>query len=137
MRRLLGLAVLGLAIGAVAVPIAWAGSPHFVTADATRVGNTLEVTFKEAGLGNETQVHVVLSATAKCVNPGGNKPKAANKQTVSAAGDFPVQNGKAEGTLRLTPVFQPNCSPPMSVEFSDVLLRDVEHGVRAGIPGTF
>jgi hypothetical protein len=34
------------------------------------------VTFKEAGLGNEPQVHVVLSATALCINGGGKHPPA-------------------------------------------------------------
>jgi hypothetical protein len=60
---------LGLAVGlflaiAMLTQVAFAGNPHFVTADASRSGDTLTVTFKEAGLGNEAQVHVVLSATA-------------------------------------------------------------------------
>ena len=137
MRRALLVLSAALATCAVAVPVAIAGSPHFVTADATRTGNTLSVSFKEAGLGNEPQVHVVLSATANCINPGGNKPKAANKESVNAAGDFPVQNGKAEGTLSVTASFQPDCSPPMSVTFTDVRLVDETSGARANIPGTF
>src|SRR4029453_3486343 len=95
---------------------AFAGSPHFVTADATRSDNTLTVTFKEAGLGNEPQVHVVLSADALCINNGGRDPKAGNKENVQAAGDFPGQNGRAEGTLPVTATFQPGCSPPMTVQ---------------------
>jgi hypothetical protein len=126
--------LLCLALGSQA---AFAGSPHFVTADATRSGNTLSVAFKEAGLGNEPQVHVVLSATAQCINPGDKHPKAANKESVQAAGDFPVQNGKAEGTLSLTATFQPQCSPPMTVQFTDVSLVDETSGARANIPGTF
>jgi len=116
---------------------AFAGNPHFVTADASRSGNTLSVAFKEAGLGNEAQVHVVLSATALCVNNGGKHPKAVNKESVQAAGDFPVQNGKAEGTLSVTATFQPECSPPMTVQFTDVSLVDETSGARANIPGTF
>ena len=116
---------------------AFAGSPHFVTADASRSGNTLSVAFKEAGLGNEAQVHVVLSATALCINNGGKHPKAVNKASVSAADDFPVQNGKAEGTLSVTATFQPECSPPMTVQFTDVSLVDETSGARANIPGTF
>lgn len=126
--------LLFLALGSQA---AFAGNPHFVTATASRSDNTLTATFKEAGLGNEPQVHVVLSATALCINPGGNHPKAVNKESVQAAGDFPVQNGKAEGTLSVTATFQPECSPPMTVAFTDVKLTDETSGITANIPGTF
>ena len=122
---------------AVFATAAFAGSPHFVTADATRSGNTLTATFKEAGLGNEAQVHVVLSATALCINNGGKHPRAVNKTSVSGDDDFPVQNGKAEGTLTVTATFQPDCSPPMEVRFTDVTLTDTTNGITANIPGTF
>jgi hypothetical protein len=95
------------------------------------------VSFKEAGLGNEAQVHVVLSATALCINGGGKHPKAVNKASVSAADDFPVQNGKAEGTLTVEATFQPDCVPPMTVAFTDVTLVDETSGATANIPGTF
>ena len=137
MRRLVLLVVLALAAVGAAASTALAGNPHFVTADASRSGNTLSVAFKEAGLGNEPQVHVVLSATALCINGGGNHPKAVNKTSVNAAGDFPVQNSKAEGTLSVTATFQPACSPPMTVQFTDVTLTDETSGARADIPGTF
>src|SRR5262245_47474885 len=107
MRRRFGVAFVAAALTLVlGAQAAFAGSPHFVTADASRSGATLSVAFKEAGLGNEPQVHVVLSATAQCINGGGKHPKAVNKESVSAAGDFPVQNGRAEGTLSVTAVFQ-------------------------------
>jgi hypothetical protein len=138
MRRRTGVAVVAAAITLLfGSQAAFAGNPHFVTADASRSGNTLSVTFKEAGLGNEPQVHVVLSATALCINGGGKHPKAVNKESVSAADDFPVQNGKAEGTLSVTATFQPDCSPPMTVAFTDVTLVDETSGARANIPGTF
>ena len=132
-------AVVAALVGAIAAvsAVAFAGSPHFVTADVTRDGNTLTANFKEAGLGNEPQVHVVLSATALCINPGSKHPKAANKESVSAEGTFPVQNGKAEGSLTLTATFQPDCTPPMTVQFTDVKLTDTTSGVTANIPGTF
>jgi hypothetical protein len=136
MRRFILLAALVLAVVAVAVPVAWAGSPHFVNVEATREGNSLTVSGKMAGLGNETQVHIVVTATAECINPGKNHPKAANKQSVSAEGDFPVQNGKANFSLTLTASFQPECSPPMTVQFSNVVVEDEEHGVKAKVPGT-
>jgi hypothetical protein len=138
MRRTLLFGALALAIAAVAVPVAWAGSPHFINSafDITRTDNSLTVSGKEAGLGDEAQVHIVVSATAVCINPGGNHPRAVNKTSVSAEGDFPVQNGKAEFTLTLTATFQPECSPPMTVEFRDVTVTDETNGISRSF-GTF
>jgi hypothetical protein len=138
MRRLLFVAALTLVTAAVAVP-AWAGSPHFVNNAFTieRDGNTLTVSGKEAGLGDEEQVHVVLEATALCINPGGNHPKAVNKESVSAEGDFPIQNGKAEFTLTVTASFQPECSPPMTVAFTDITVTDEDNNISKSFPGTF
>jgi hypothetical protein len=76
------------------------------------------VSGKGTGLGDEAQIHVVLSATALCINDGGNHPKAVNRTDVIAAGDFPVQNGKADFPLSVTASFQPSCSPPMTVSFT-------------------
>ena len=131
MRRLALTAVLTLVLLAAMAAPALAGSPHFVDDKVTlsQDGATLTVAFKEAGLGGEDQVHVVLTATAECVNPGGNKPSAANKQTLTAEGDFPVQNGRAEGSLSVTATFQPPCSPPMTVVYSSVVLTDVTSGI--------
>ena len=136
MRRFFVLTALVLATVAVAVPVAWAGSPHFVSVTATRTDNSLTVQGKEAGLGNETQVHIEVTATAECVNGGGKHPKAVNKESVSAAGDFPVQNGKANFSLTLTATFQPDCSPPMTVRFSNVTVTDTTHGVTKNL-GSF
>jgi hypothetical protein len=131
MRRLFALLAAAV-FGAVlfATP-AYAGGPHFVdgTVTAVRDGDSLTVSGKEAGLGDEPQVHIVVTATAACVNPGNNKPQAANKVSVSAEGDFPVQNGKAYFSLTLTAVFQPSCSPPMSVEWSDITVTDQTSGI--------
>ncbi|MFF4499004.1 hypothetical protein [Streptomyces sp. NPDC001401] len=118
---------------------AYAGSPHFISnaTSVSRSDNTLTVSGKEAGLGDEAQVHVVLSATALCINNGGHHPHAVNKESVNAAGDFPVQNGKADFSLSVTAVFQPECSPPMTVSFTGVTLNDTTNNVSLGIPGTF
>ena len=134
MRRMLFLLVPALALASFAIP----GNPHFVGGiTVTRTGDTLTVSGKEAGLGNETQVHIVLTVSARCVNPGGKKPKAGNKQSFTAEGVFPVQNGKALFTLSVTPTFQPGCTPPMTVEFSNVSVCDVDHDVCKSFPGTF
>lgn len=120
--------VVALVVGAIP---AFAGSPHFIdnTLSVTSSGSTLTVSGKEAGLGDEAQVHIVVTATASCVNNGGNNPNAANKTSVSAAGDFPVQNGKTEFSLTATAVFQPPCAPPMTVVFSDVSVCDTTNGI--------
>jgi hypothetical protein len=136
MRRFIILAALALTAVAVAAPVAQAGNPHFVNVTAVRDGDSLIVSGKMAGLGNETQVHIEVTATAECVNGGKKHPKAGNKEDVSAAGDFPVQNGKAEFSLTLTATFEPDCAPPMTVRFSDIVVEDEEHGVKAKVPGT-
>jgi hypothetical protein len=131
MRRIAMVLAGFLGAAALAAPAAQAGSPHFIKSafSLSSAGNTLTVSGKEAGLGDEAQIHVELTATAECVNPGGNHPKATNKTSVSAAGDFPVQNGKAEFTLTATATFQPECSPPMTVRFSNVTVTDTTNGL--------
>jgi hypothetical protein len=115
---------------------AWAGSPHFVnnafteSCDATG----LTVTGKEAGLGDEEQIHVVLNATAECINPGSHHPKAANKEHVSAAGDFPVQNGKADFTLTAVNTISPQCSPPMTIVWTNVSVTDTTNDLTKSFP---
>jgi hypothetical protein len=129
MQRVIFVALAVLATLTLATSASWAGSPHFVSCSVTSSGNTLTVDGKEAGLGNEAQVHIVASATAQCINPGDHHPKAANKQSVSSSGDFPVQNGRAIFSLDLTATFQPDCSPPMTVVFTDVSVTDTTNGI--------
>ena len=108
-----------------AVPTAWAGSPHPVhSVTISQSGSTLIVDGKEAGLGDELQIHVVVTATAECINGGGNHPKAVNKADVAAAADVPVQNGKALFHIEAPATFQPPCDPPMTVRFSNILVVD-------------
>ncbi len=132
------LAPLMIAAG-LAVPVALAGSPHFVdsTVTATRTDDSLTVSGKEAGLGDEAQIHIVVTATALCINGGGNHPKAVNKEDVATEGDFPVQNGKANFSLTLTATFQPSCSPPMTVAYTDVTVTDTTNNISVSLNGTF
>ena len=138
MRRLTIAVLTALGALVISMPSASAGSPHFIQSSlsASVSGSTLTVSGKEAGLGDEAQVHVVLTATAECINGGGRHPKATNKSSVTAGGDFPVQNGKADFTLTATAAFQPSCTPPMTVVFVDVVLMDTTNGITANIPGT-
>ena len=136
-RRILSLLV-GIAfVGVLAATSAWAGNPHFTQCSVTRTDDSLDVSGTENGLGNETQVEIQVTATAQCINSGSKHPKAANKESVSAEGTFPVQNGRAEFELTLTATFQPDCSPPMDVVFTNVSVCDIEHNVCCSISGTF
>jgi len=131
------------AVAGMTATVALAGSPHFIknATSVHRSGNSLVADFKISGLGlTVTQVDVSLQADAACINPGSKKPQASNKGTFSADGTFTVQNGTAEGELSLTPTFQPDCTPPMSVQFSNVVLvASVEGQVvaTANVSGTF
>jgi len=126
-------AIVGAVIAMLAftVAITTAGSPHFIgnTITKSTSGNTLTVSGKEAGLGDEAQVHIVVTATASCINPGDHHPKAANKASVTAAGDFPVQNGRTNFSLSATATFQPDCTPPMTVVWSNILITDTTNGI--------
>jgi hypothetical protein len=137
MRITRALAVIPVTAAALALASApaWAGSPHFVGTPAfTTSGSVITVTAKEAGLGDEAQIHVVLAGTAQCVNPGGNDPQAGNKTAFSTAADEPVQSGHADYTLSATAAFQPSCTPPMSVVFSDVVVTDETSGISVSLP---
>jgi hypothetical protein len=124
------------AVLAFAAP-AFAGSPHFVgTPVFAASGATVTAQAREAGLGDEAQIHVVLTGTAFCVNSGGNHPQAVNKAAFTTATDEPVQNGKSDYALSATAVLQPACNPPMTVSFTDpdtgqdtLLLTDETNGL--------
>jgi len=107
-----------IALGA---QVAFAGSAHFVgTPKVTRNGDALTVSGKVAGLGNETQITVTVTADVACINPGNNEPKAENKHDTIGEGTFPVQNGKANFSVTGTGTTSPDCSPPMKLQYSNV-----------------
>ena len=121
MMKQLGVAAVFAIVMAVSLA---AGNAHFVGVPSFKVDadNALDGTGKVAGLGNIPQINVTLSADAACVNRGGNHPKAENKESFSAEGSFPVQNGRAVFAIELQAVFQPNCTPPMTVVWSNISL---------------
>jgi hypothetical protein len=138
MRRILIMLFTAVIASVCFVSTASAGSPHFVgTPTVTRSGNSLTVSGKEAGLGNEDQIQVQVTAQAACVNRGENFPEADNKESFAAVGTFPVQNGKANFSLTLTATFQPKCSPPMRVVFGDVTITDLTNGISITLSGPF
>jgi hypothetical protein len=131
MRKLVALLTAAALALTTALPAA-AGSPHFVGDPVFTVsGNTVTVSAKEAGLGDEDQIVVVLSGDAACINPGGKKPQAGNKEAFSSTATIPVQNGKATYTLSLSATFTPDCTPPMSVVWSGLVLTDTTSGISA------
>lgn len=113
------------------VTAAFAGNPHFVGTPTVSPLNapTVTVSVKEAGLGDESQIVATLSGTAECINGGGNHPKAVNKASFSTSATEPVQNGQASYTMTLTATFSPNCSPPMTVRWSNLTLTDTTNGL--------
>jgi hypothetical protein len=104
------LALLALAtVSAVAV----AGSAHFVRGpNATLTNPGIAVTWKAAGLGNDTLIEYRADAVGfaryQCVNNGNKCPAASNKQSVSGNvstfGAFSSgKNGTITGSLTLDP----------------------------------
>jgi hypothetical protein len=123
MKRPVLVVIVALAIVGLFAQQALAGSPHFVgTPTITRSGDALTVTGKVAGLGDETQINVAVTADVACVNPGNNEPKAENKGATIAEGTFPVQNGKAQFSVTGVGETSPDCSPPMVLRYSNVVL---------------
>jgi hypothetical protein len=117
MRRLTVSFVTAISMLALLAAVAVAGNAHFV-GTPTLNSSTGTASGKVAGLGNIPQIHVEITADALCINPCQKHPKAANKASTGADTDVPVQNGKAEFSVQLpTPTFQPDCTPPMTVQF--------------------
>ncbi|WP_242370765.1 hypothetical protein [Anaeromyxobacter sp. SG26] len=125
-RWSMGAAVLALGLGASA---AWARSPHFQNLSASCFDeDTLAVSGKDVGLGlpDNSQVTVVVTADAQCVNPGNNAPKANNKNdtpdvtAVEAQGIYFVSSGNLQFSINLDATMTPSCNPPMTIDFTNV-----------------
>ncbi|GLI25846.1 hypothetical protein ARHIZOSPH14_00880 [Agromyces rhizosphaerae] len=144
------------ALAIVGAAPAVAGNPHFIknATDASLVGTSLVVDFKEAGLESGSVETVVasadLSATYSCVNGGNNVPSDPKKTTidsrVSASGVFPAaKNGQIVGSLTIvpTPADQALDCPPgqtatlFSVVYSNVTVEDTTSGAFIALKGTF
>jgi hypothetical protein len=124
---------------ALAVPAAWATSPHFISANVTSVtSNSITVSFKEAGLGNSlNSVNISLTGTVECINGGSNHPKASNKASFGVSGTFNVSNGQASGSLTAQASASLSCSPPMTIAWTDLVVTDTTFNDSVSIPGTF
>jgi hypothetical protein len=145
MRRMLLIMVAAFATAAIAVPVALAVSPHFISATGTLNANgSLTVKFKEAGLGTNQNINYTLSAdgtaTYVCVNNGGANPSAKNKTTVagpvSASGTFNSgKNGNVTASLTVNPPPSDITCPSgqklelASVSYTNVTLTDTTNNV--------
>jgi opacity protein-like surface antigen len=117
-KLFLAVAVAALALAASAVAVS---NAHFVGTPQINIsGNTVTVSGKVAGLGDVDEITTTVTGDAACINPGSKKPQAANKESFSESGITPVQNGKALFSQSLTATFQPDCTPPMSVQWSNI-----------------
>jgi hypothetical protein len=141
----------GLLSGAAA-----AAAPHFVSASAAWSGNGLTASFKEAGLGANQNVDVVLSATLTanwaCINNSGKNPSAANKRAVtspvSKSGTFSSgKNGSVSASLTLDAPAAPPASEfscpsgqkltLMDLAYASVNVADKTNGVSKALEGSF
>jgi hypothetical protein len=149
MRKVSSLTVAAvLAVGLFA-QAALAANPHFVRASASRQGDSLVVSFKEAGLGNNQTITITASAdftrTDSCVNKGGKVPsdpkKTVTQGNVSKSGNFTSdKNGNVTGSLTLTTSTTLRCPPGqratlLSLSFSNVRVEG--GGASRSISGTF
>jgi hypothetical protein len=137
--------LLGLAIVATT---AVAASAHFVRGPNASLGSPeLNLSWKEAGLGDTVSVDYLATATAaaryQCVNRGGKCPAASNKEEVfdqvSAPGTFSSgKNGSITGQLTIQPPVGPLVCPGnqvkvlTAVSYTNIALADLTNGVSAG-----
>jgi hypothetical protein len=133
-----------------------AANPHFIGQPTAEFDGTdsVRVSWKEAGLGDNQQITYVATATASatfvCVNNGGQCPNAANKTTVngpvSAIGIFSSgKNGQITASLT---IHAPDAGGFMcpngqnlvlsEVSFSNIQVTDATNAVTASAkPSTF
>ena len=60
--------------------------------------------------------------------------------SVSQGQNVPVQNGRVDSTvsgpITATATFQPDCTPPMTVSYSNVVVTDQTNGIsKNALPG--
>jgi hypothetical protein len=119
MRRMLFVLAAVFATAALAVPAAFADSPHYIKGPtATVQGNSLVVSWKAAGLGHTvTSVDFSLtgtvSTTSQCFTKSGNPVNGVPKSEtvdVNATGTFPVRNGQVTGSLTVSPISTLTCT---------------------------
>ncbi|GII54917.1 hypothetical protein Pth03_33060 [Planotetraspora thailandica] len=126
---------------------------YFVQASAALSVANLNVSFMEAGLGNNPSVDYIASADAAatyvCVNEVGVNPRVTNKRTVTApvsqgATFNPGDRGQVTATVTLAPPPAGAFSCPAGqslelaqVSYTNVDIMDDTNNITAPIVGTF
>ena len=127
------------------------GSPHFVGAVTAKFASnptkpgSIDVCWKEAGVGNNQQINYLAraqnaTATFVCVNNGGNCPSADNKINftgpISKSGSFSSgQNGAINSCLRIEPPSGDALDCPgqtvtlSEVSYSDIGVKDTTNNI--------
>ena len=132
--------------------IVLADNPHFVGRVTSKFqGNSVQVCWKEAGLGSNVNINYQASADATasyvCVNNGGNCPDAANKEDVAgpvtASGTFSSgKNGAISQCLTINPPSATLSCPGQTVtlaavSYTNIAITDTTNGVsQTAIPST-
>jgi hypothetical protein len=119
MRRMFFVLAAVFATAAIAVPAAFADSPHYVKGPtATVQGNSLVISWKAAGLGNtvtsaDFSLTGTVTATSQCFTKSGNPVNGVPKSdttSVNATGTFPVSNGQTTGSFTVSPLSTLTCT---------------------------
>jgi len=122
--RILFVLTVALATAAVAVSAALAASPKYLKGPtATVSGNSLTVSFKATGLGNQaTSADFSLQGTAsvssQCYTRSGNPVNGVPKQEtvdVNAGGTFAIHNGQVTGSITVSPLSTLTCTGSQQV----------------------
>ena len=107
---------------------ALAASPHYIKGPtATLTDNSLVVSWKAAGLGNETSANFALTGTvnvtSQCYTRSGNPVNGVPKSETNnadATGTFPVRNGSVTGSLSVSPLSTLTCTGSQHVVVQSV-----------------
>lgn len=146
---LAAVAAVALALAAGTASASTSGAHFTASNSSVNSAGSLVATFSEGGLGNEN-VHYTLSAngsaTYACINGGGNHPKAANKETASAAvnsgADVQAKNGHASGSITAGPPASTLQCPGgqtfvlACVSYTNIVLTDTTNNVTTTLPDT-
>jgi len=150
MKRSVTKLLFAVAILSLTPAVVFAG-PHFVgKVTATFVDTSVQVCFKEAGLGStpvEVGAAADVTATFNCVNNGRQCPNAANKRTVSGPVDQFVtvtpRNGQITVCATLAAPAAPDFCPGGQtetlsfIEFANLAAEDATNEIsKAATPST-
>jgi hypothetical protein len=119
-RRTLVIFVVAALVSAAGV--LWAANPHFIfVRSALQADGDVDVSFKEAGLGDNQLINYLAEAdatvTCNCVTNSGQCPNASNKVTFTVAVDQPAsfssgKNGQVNQTITIAAPGCPLSDPP-------------------------